>query len=771
MLDECHHLLEVWGRLLVEVLALLPEATVLGLTATPPATLSPDQAGLVEELFGEVVYAASIPAVVREGHLAPFADLVWLTEPTASEVDWLEDQSLRFAELTTELLDPEFGSVPFLSWVDRRFAGEVPFARTAASAPALADAALRLQHVGLLRLPDDVPVGEQHRHDPGAEDWALLIDDWYDGCLAGSDDERDERVRAALRRALPAVGYQLTRQGMRRGRTSVDRVLARSEAKSRALLEIVAAEHRVLGDRLAMLVICDHENATATLSADLRGVIEARAGSARLALASLLADPVTRSLSPVLLTGRTVAAAPDVLERLRRRLDLDLVVGPPDGDGIAELRAAPGAVPGWTTRVWVPAVTDFFTDGESQVLVGTRALLGEGWDAPRASGLVDLSMASTAGAVVQTRGRTLRLDPRDPAKVAVNWTVCCVAEDHPRGDNDWRRTVAKHQGYFGVDDSGDVVDGVAHIHPALSPHAPPPSRDFDAINAAMLVRAERRADVAEAWRVGEPYEDEERLSIWLRPVPGAVPALPQPAVSAAAPRPPDVVLTGDGLRGRLPDVWRGTPAALLAATVAVVVPAIWTGLLLLALPALLGPVLAVRRVAERRRTLLEQVARPPDPVRVAWALADGLRAAGLTAVGAEGVEWHVASDGGLRFRLDSGPGASGDSTVFAEALADLVAPVGSPRYLVARHVLTVPDGIGLLRPLRSVRPDGVAWHPVPTVLGTRAALAEAFAGAWQTWVGGGRALYTGSPEGAGALAASRGTHPGAATSVLRLSWA
>src|SRR5699024_7493333 len=37
ILDECHHLLEVWGRLLSDLLELLPDVWVLGLTATPPA--------------------------------------------------------------------------------------------------------------------------------------------------------------------------------------------------------------------------------------------------------------------------------------------------------------------------------------------------------------------------------------------------------------------------------------------------------------------------------------------------------------------------------------------------------------------------------------------------------------------------------------------------------------------------------------------------------------------------------------------------------------
>lgn len=35
VLDECHHLVEVWGELLSEVLDQLPDAVLLGLTATP----------------------------------------------------------------------------------------------------------------------------------------------------------------------------------------------------------------------------------------------------------------------------------------------------------------------------------------------------------------------------------------------------------------------------------------------------------------------------------------------------------------------------------------------------------------------------------------------------------------------------------------------------------------------------------------------------------------------------------------------------------------
>lgn len=40
VLDECHHLLRLWGRLLAEILDELPDAHVIGLTGTPSASLT-----------------------------------------------------------------------------------------------------------------------------------------------------------------------------------------------------------------------------------------------------------------------------------------------------------------------------------------------------------------------------------------------------------------------------------------------------------------------------------------------------------------------------------------------------------------------------------------------------------------------------------------------------------------------------------------------------------------------------------------------------------
>ena len=783
ILDECHHLLDVWGSLLAELLDLFPEVWILGLTATPPATMTAAQTELVSGLFSDIRYSASIPAVVREGDLAPFADLVWVTTPTSEENSWLSGQAVRFTELITSILDPTQGTVPFLEWVDRRFLGTrdttVSWATMSRSHPDLCAAALRLHHADLLRLPPGARPSEQHRRDPDADDWARLIDDWMRHHLMASEDPENIELAEAIRRALPAIGYRWTKTGIRPGRSPVDRVIAHSASKPQATAEIICAESANLEEQLRMLVLCDFESLTATLSADVREVISERSGSAMLVLETLVSDVRTIDLRPLLVSGKTVAGAPDVLSDLRERIaesDEPLASRLQISEPVSGISRLEGP---WSSRTWVPYVTDFFTTGSSQVLIGTRALLGEGWDAPAITGLIDLSTATTPTAVTQTRGRALRRNPNEPHKVALNWTVVCISPDHPRGDQDWGRLVRKHDGFFGTDAEGEVVDGVAHIDSAFSPYEPPEAAIADEINARMIARSGDRREIAQRWKVGSAYRDEELRSVRILKRSGHR-GLEQPTPTAPA---------GNGEISVSPRHLGGDPGRILpfGIRVGTAVPWIGLGLILLFLGVVFGgiggTVLSVLGLAVwaslpaalfaagARRTRL--YARPPTVGQLAGATADALHKSGQVDSGAEAVRIRVDARGDLRCHLDADEQSA---ETFALALDEAVSPIADPRYLVPRWSLPQPKS-GLRGKREQVRSgwakaqqkDSV-WHAVPSVLGANKESARAYAQAWNRWVGGGEALYTRNQQGAGILTAYRGANPMQMTSVLRTSW-
>ncbi len=751
VLDECHHLLEVWGELLAEVLDRLPDARVVALTATPPASLSTKESALVTRLFGPIVYAATIPGFVRDGYLAPFRELVYFTEPTPSEATYLAGTAERFAQLRSDLMTPGLTSTPFLEWLDQRFVRRtsadgrdaISWAALEKGDPDLAAAALRAAHAGLLEVPAGASLREQHRAPMSADDWIVLLDDFLRGSLLPSDDPRDREVVEAVRAAVPGIGYRLTRHGLARGTAPADRVVARSASKAVATIAIADAELGARGENLRMLVLCDYERASAEVPEGLVGVITPEEGSARGVLRRLVADPLTAGLDPVLVSGSRVACAatlvPSLVAWLRAQeptLDLDDPTAQ-DDDSIADLAGR------WTSRTWVPLLTRWLEQGHGHVLVGTRALLGEGWDARRVDVMVDLTSATTPVAVTQTRGRALRTDPQDPLKVAHHWTVVCVADGHPLGDRDYQRLVRKHAGFYAVTGDGLITDGVAHIDPSLSPFAPPESTAREALDVAMLRAADDLDGTRALWRIGTPYDDT---------------AVPEVRVTIGRSLGCDLLSVAGGRP--LPRAVRGDLSIVPGAPTAVRLRPGWWRAMRLWLDAGEDP----EAGGEQARVVMA----------VAAATGEALHAAGESPVGSEAVRIAPTTTGSYRVWLDGADEAV--AARFATALDEVLSPLAAPRYVVPRVVVPVPADRAERRRLawrqmwRRAVPATVVWHAVPALLAARKEQAAIFAAAWNRWVSPGQAVWTGSPEGAGILTAQRGDDPFDVQTAMRTEW-
>ena len=113
----------------------------------------------------------------------------------------------------------------------------------------------------------------------------------------------------------------------------------------------------------------------------------------------------------------------------------------------------------WCPRVYVRMITDLFQRGVTRCLVGTRGLLGEGWDANKVNVLVNLASVTTSMSVNQLRGRSIRLDPEVPEKLANNWDVVCIAPEFAKGLDDYRRFIDRHKTVYGLTDDGAIEKG------------------------------------------------------------------------------------------------------------------------------------------------------------------------------------------------------------------------------------------------------------------------------------------------------------------------
>jgi len=628
VLDECHHLVSMWGYLVRQVIETLgPDVHVVGLTATSPHDMTDEQAALYHDLLGDVDFETPTPAVVRDGYLAPYQELALFTTPLRSELGWLRERHVRFQEMLDRLMEVSEDDLAFPLWISNRMrhrgAGqaEISFPELLRRQPELARAGLRYLHAAGLPAPPGAPRGEGFREPPTMEDWIVLISDYALRCLRAHPDETGAAARRLdeLAVALADLGWSLTRTGIRAGRTDIDRVLVHSSAKPVLACDALATELDARAGDLRAVVLCDSERppkqpegTPLVLGGGGRGLVAAIAADGRLA--------VTR---PLLVTAETFACAADDADALAAELRAR-------GLASADLRRSGDLALVQGASEWVTLASDLLHDGWTRCVVGTRALLGEGWDAPAVNCLVDVTSVAASISTRQMRGRSLRLNPEAPEKIASNWDIVCVAPGLERGVADYRRFVRRHTHLLAPCEDGSIESGVSHVHPELTPHSPPPAEDLQAINAAAFARASDPAGARRRWRIGEPYRAVE------------LPALLVRARGPVAAVPVDLELSG----------LRPVPT-----------PRWW-------------------RLPRTRRQSFPAVL-PLE--RAARAVADALLALGeLEARSHASLVWQPRTGGWVRCLLREG--SEEENACFVAALEDAVAPANGHRYVVSRPV-------------------------------------------------------------------------------------
>ena len=521
-----------WGRVLIEIKEFLGDPIVLGLTATPPDKASESSTTRYLELFGEVDYEVPVPALVRDANLAPYQDLAYFVRPSSEELEYISNVDKDFNELLEELsLGPQDrkGRAPGLDvWLARVLDGLIlpggkakdwhAFQRRD---PRLADASRSYLKKRNLSLPPNVPSPSSELESAGTSMDILItvLDRYIRNGLMRSKSTEDHSLAEEAKRKLRMTGVQITGSGPRLCASPVGRVMAYASAKYDALRNILVAEMQALGPDIRAVIVTDFEKTSAT--ALVEGVLDDDAGGAVAAFRAILGTEDTDRLDPVLMTGTTVLVDDDLLERIFPRFEkwsldrnLDIKFDYIERGEYFEIR---GRGKDWLPRYYTMMITELFQEGVTKCIVGTRGLLGEGWDASRINVLIDLTTVTTSMSINQLRGRSFRLDKHWPEKVANNWDIICLADEFTKGFDDYLRFKRKHKQLYGVCDDGAIEKGVGHVHAAFTEARPEGvSETMQIFNEEMLMRAKNRARTRHLWGIGQPFNATPREAIEIK---------------------------------------------------------------------------------------------------------------------------------------------------------------------------------------------------------------------------------------------------------------
>ncbi len=643
------------------------------------------------------------------------------------------------------------------------------------------------------------------------EDWALLLEKYGLERLKLSPNPEDHATFERLRKILLPFGFTITERGLRQSRSVGDLVLTFSESKDRAVADILQKENAAMGENLRAVVITDFERMSSGIQT-LSGVLDKDAGSALRLFHHLAEHPNLNSLNPVLLTGKTFMVTKDDLDTLlgefnryieQHRLQAACRALRPDAGNVVEI-VGEGA--DWASRTYVRMATELFDRGIVRCLIGTRGILGEGWDSLTLNTLIDLTSVTTSTSVQQLRGRTIRLDPAWPRKVAHNWDVVCVARPFKKGDVDLKRLIARHGRYWGIvvktqldqaladagavlnsgmnspalslgerggeapsmgvrglpaENIGRIVRGLPHVSEELAYELA--IKPFNQINFAkytrrMLAATSERERTYDLWGIGQEYSNF--------------------SYSASRLDTRDLkIRTVFSISETIKRMLRQFIASILAGLFTVFILAcrialpigldanLSLGLLCLILMLTLGTfgiflLNAWSAYKIFQKLLVEQ---PIDAILldVARALFFALRENNLISRNLQPDYIRIVEDVDNSYEVLLDYASPEDASTFIKAFGEIFEPVRDQRYLILRtderlpNLILMPFWLALREFLVKTDLTQPTYHPVPQILATRKELAQMFAYYWDHFVGGGELIFTRSEMGRSILLHAR----------------
>lgn len=772
--DECHHLTDYWAAVMTQLIKQLDNPYVIGLTGTPPEGKSAKQETRYLSLVGEIDYQVPTPALIKDGGLAPFQDLVYFTEPTEDEYSYLAGQHEAFhlllddltADIEEEYFDQESQKNKIVrkysrltQWILSRTAKHLEDEKQSngkqSSDRPLLIAMGRYLFKRSIALPKALEANSYCHQAPFIDDWMLIIEDFCLHCLKLSQDKEDHDLYERINKAIRSLGYGLSERGIRKQASPVDRVLAFSKSKAKAVANILDTEYSSLQDNLRVTVVTDFEKMASTSMVTLKGVLTEESGGALNVFKELLDHEISNYVNPALVTGSLLW----VDKRIGRQFELearaylekqgincDLVILELNDLNYTQIYSASTL---WQPRIYVAMATELFERGITKCLIGTRGIFGEGWDSQSLNTLIDMTTTASPVSVKQLRGRAIRINTRDALglrKAANNWDIVCIAPSLEKGLNDYARFVRKHDGYFGIADDGQIECSVSHVHAALSELTPAEVfASAETFNREMLDRSLAREQIYELWKVGQPYTNRTLGCVevkGIRKLNLTPPHIKQDHSYKSHAQHLRSILNGVWLEyGLLGGILSGLSYAVLTTTT--------LSLYLAFIPFILMLGLGIKQYktifARLQKKTLEPNSQLSTLEDMACALLFSLKQAKLLPdyIKREQIVASARSDGSYRVFLDGVE--TEQSNIFARCFQEIVAPVTEQPYLIPKYEFVVPkDETQFFKNYLKgkTEPRLASYHGVPKILARSERGRNAFEECWNKFVSPGLILET-----------------------------
>lgn len=496
VVDEAHHLKNEWWQTLSRIKDKL-DPIVVGLTATPPYDVTAAEWQRYITLNGSVDTEISVPELIMAGDLCPHQDYVHFTFPTEKESENISEFRDKIEELFLEVRQDKTIVEAIMQhpiWLNPTENFEWIYSNLSWYSACL-----------IFLNSNEVTISEIHLEIIGDKDfeipeldyqWMETVIDFYlyrEKTRFLEFEEHQLKLESKLRRHGAIENKQINFFYNRQ----VNKYLISSISKLNGIQEIVNFEYQQLGKDLRMVILSDF----------IRKEYFVNTSENTLELSKIGIIPIFEKLRRANVNGKKIGV-----------LTGSIIIIPKSALTALENKAREFGITQITTSSVsydadyvlihqneklkndvIHIVTQIFEEGEIEVLIGTKSLLGEGWDAPAINSLV---LASFVGSFVlsnQMRGRAIRTQNGNSEKTSNIWHLVTVDKTSQTGGNDFEILKRRFRSFVGVSfkEEAGIENGIGRLNLSEDIHiAEKPAQK----NSEMFSFAADRESLKQRWK-------------------------------------------------------------------------------------------------------------------------------------------------------------------------------------------------------------------------------------------------------------------------------
>lgn len=495
-LDECHHLRSEWWKALEDFKKQTDIQYTIALTATPPYDSQPQMWKRYINMCGEIDEEIMVPELVKEGSLCPHQDFVYFNYPTKEEEKEIKNFKKRAEEILDQLLnDQEFQKV----------IQSHPCLYQQIDMDQLLEKPAYLSSILIYLDTKNLSYPSYYQKLLGYQKLEKISLKWMEILLQGLlyDDTKSYTISEDyyhyLIKELKSRGLIEKKKVTLEINHAIENMLIKSVGKCESIRTIVFHEYECMKDELKLLILTDYikkeyEKAIGDENKDVQnlGVLpffemlrrenQKRKDNLKLGVlcGSMMIIPAT--------------AQKRLLELSSNHHKITFhKLGLLDEEDYIEVRVVK------EQHQMIRVLSQLFEEGYMHVLIGTKSLLGEGWDSPCVNTLILASFVGSFMLSNQMRGRAIRTYSKNPEKASHIWHLVCLnpEEEIKENSEDFQTLSRRMEHFLGLHYQENYIENGTSRLTAI--HYPLNKSNIKKSNRDMLKESSHRTNLKKRW--------------------------------------------------------------------------------------------------------------------------------------------------------------------------------------------------------------------------------------------------------------------------------